>query len=599
MGKIMIEKKIFRVGNGLLLTSCVSSQKEFHKENIFEEIQKVVVTKTDNTLPEPIKNYSQGVGFKGKVTSLDKPKILEKKVKISVSGEVDFKGLLEMLMTGFGTEYVLSGVDSMLVQANIEGDYTQDEVNRLLEVICQVNGCKIINVGMRYVVTKGNEEINNLGLSVFCYRFKYIKITDAMLEKLSVINKGSTVILNDMLIYLGSQEEIITIRNMVSAIDKEILSEYFGLVVTVKDADMYISKMSEFFIGLGVSLDGVVSFMKLGNSAVFVMSKTEEYISKVKEVSQVIINHLDDTGKYTLNLKYRLASDVVLYIQKIDTKIKVFADDITNTITLYGSKIELRQVSEIIKTIDRKPSQLYVKVYLIDVKSNSSLDAGVEAVFDGGSLKISNITKAAAIGGFGVVSELGNLKTIFNILERNFSARVISRPSLFVRSGEEAKIKFATSVPFVSSKTITPIASGIVQNVEYRDVGIILTLKGVIIDNNEISLDVYVENSSLQARAGVEENPIFATDSVSTKFLVSNKEVAILGGIKLSQKDLLTRGIPVLNRMRYVGALFGFQNHNRDKREMIVCLCPQIMNSGNMDELGIRILNQYKDYLNN
>lgn len=583
----------------LLLTSCVSSQKEFHKENIFEEIQKVVVTKTDNHLPGPIKNFSQGVGFKGRVTSIDKPLAVEKKVKISVSGEVDFKGLLEMLMSGFGTEYVLSGIDSMLVQANIEGDYTQDEVNRLLEIICQVNGCKIIKVGMRYVITKGNEEINNLGLSVFCYRFRYVKITDAMLEKLSVINKGSTVILNDMLIYLGSQEEIIIIKSMVSAIDKEILNEYLGLVVTVKDADMYISKMSEFFSGLGVSLDGVVSFVKLGNSTVFVISKTEEYIGKVKEVSQVIINHLDDTGKYTLNLKYRLASDVVLYIQKIDEKIKVYADDITNTVTLFGSKLELRQVSEIIKTIDQKPLQLYVKVYLIDVKSNSSLDAGVETVFDGGSLKISNITRAAAIGGFGVVSELGNLKTIFNILERNFSAKVISRPSLFVRSGEEAKIKFATSVPFVTSKTITPIASGIVQNVEYRDVGIILTLKGVIIDNNEISLDVYVENSSLQARAGVEENPIFATDSVSTKFLVSNKEVAILGGIKLSQKDLLTRGIPVLNRLRYVGALFGFQNYNREKREMIVCLCPQIMDSGNMDELGIRILNQYKDYLNN
>ncbi|WKZ14038.1 MAG: secretin N-terminal domain-containing protein [Candidatus Jettenia caeni] len=569
------------------------------EEKIFEDINKTVKRiSTDNQVSEPVKTFSQGIGFQGRLVKDTVSKSIDKRVKVSAIGEIEFQELLEILLTSFNIEYILN-VSSSKVQVNIEGEYTQDEINRLLEVLCQVNGCKVIKLGSRYVITKNTEEISNVGLSVFCYRFQYIKITDALLEKLSILNKGSTVILNDMLIYLGSPEEIVTMKNMVTAIDKEVLSQYIGLVVTVKDADLYVIKMNEFFAGLGVSLEGVVSFIKLGNSTVFVMSKTEDYIHKIKEVSQVFLNYIDDNGKYTLYLKYRSASDAVLYIQKIDSKVKVVADDISNSVVVYGSKTELKQVHEIIRTFDKKPSQLYVKVYLIDIKSSKTLDAGVEMLFDGGSLKVSNITKAASIGGFGIVGELGNLKSFFNMLERNFSAKVISRPSLFVRSGEEAKIRFATSVPFITSKTITPIASGIVQNVEYRDVGIILTIKGVIVEGNEILLDVYVENSSLQARAGVEDNPIFLTDSVQTRFIVGNREVALLGGIKLSQKSEVTRGIPFLNKLRYVGALFGVQNYSGEKREMMVCLCPQVVTSGDMDSIGIKILDKYKDYVNN
>lgn len=136
--------------------------------------------------------------------------------------------------------------------------------------------------------------------------------------------------------------------------------------------------------------------------------------------------------------------------------------------------------------------------------------------------------------------------------------------------------------------------TGIIQNIEYKDVGVIFKITPVCVGNN-ILIDVYIENSSLQKDTGVEDNPMFLKDSVSSNFIVRDGSFCVLGGIRYDNNEVSVNGIPFLSRIKFLGYLFGGFKRSYEKREMLVCLFPKVVrNEYESDRLAESLLEGMK-----
>ena len=77
---------------------------------------------------------------------------------------------------------------------------------------------------------------------------------------------------------------------------------------------------------------------------------------------------------------------------------------------------------------------------------------------------------------------------------------------------------------------------------------------------------------------GVNNNPIFNNQEISTTVVVRNGENVVLGGLIQSDEERLNTGVPGLNRIPVVGGLFSYQQINEERRELFIVLRPEIIN---------------------
>ena len=103
----------------------------------------------------------------------------------------------------------------------------------------------------------------------------------------------------------------------------------------------------------------------------------------------------------------------------------------------------------------------------------------------------------------------------------------------------------------------------------------------------------------MQVGAGVEDNPIFTSDNLETKFIVHDKSLTILGGIKFSDRQNLTKGFPFLNRVPVLKYIFGVVDRSYEGREMLIAICPKILDSVSVGEFGNRVFRNMSDYMEN
>jgi general secretion pathway protein D len=96
------------------------------------------------------------------------------------------------------------------------------------------------------------------------------------------------------------------------------------------------------------------------------------------------------------------------------------------------------------------------------------------------------------------------------------------------------------------------------------------------------------------AGAGSIASPSFSQRTVSTQVTVNDGDTIAIAGIINESSTLSTSGIPILEKLPYVGALFGSHSISKMRTELIVFITPRViydMNEVNeaSDELKSRL----------
>ena len=268
--------------------------------------------------------------------------------------------------------------------------------------------------------------------------------------------------------------------------------------------------------------------------------------------------------------------------------VKIVADETTNSLLIRSSARDYRQLLTTISQLDVVPLQVMVNAVIAQITLTEDTRFGVDwsriandAVLDPISTR-TNTDFSPNLGGLmftkGFLDGSARVEATLEAIAVDNDVRLLARPSLTVSNNQEGEIQIGAEVPVEAGESIS--AGGLsTTNIQYRPTGIELYITPQINDDGIVNLTIRQVLSSVDSSAaGVNNNPVFNNQEISTTVVVRNGENIVLGGLIQTDIEQLNTGVPGLNRLPVVGNLFSYQRDSIERRELFIVLRPEIIN---------------------
>ncbi len=123
--------------------------------------------------------------------------------------------------------------------------------------------------------------------------------------------------------------------------------------------------------------------------------------------------------------------------------------------------------------------------------------------------------------------------------------------------------------------------SPIVNSIDYRNTGVILRVAPRINANGNVLLDVEQEISAVANTATADTlTPTVSQRKVRSSIAVASGQTVLLGGLISERQDRGQRGVPGLEQIPGLGALFSRNSGAIQRTELLIFIRPQIIRNG-------------------
>ncbi|MEP3669770.1 MAG: type II and III secretion system protein, partial [Roseibium sp.] len=169
---------------------------------------------------------------------------------------------------------------------------------------------------------------------------------------------------------------------------------------------------------------------------------------------------------------------------------------------------------------------------------------------------------------------------VLEALQTVTDLEIISSPYLTVLDGRAARLSVGDQIPYlVQSTNASETGTTTTTNeIEVRDVGIILQVTPNIRADNSVLLNVQQEVSSAQQTgAGEDLTPVISQRTINSDIVVQSGKTVLLGGLIQSRSEKVTSGVPVISKVPVVGNLFKQTDDVLDRTELLVMITPRVV----------------------
>ncbi|MGE5196589.1 MAG: type II secretion system protein GspD [Anaerolineae bacterium] len=179
-----------------------------------------------------------------------------------------------------------------------------------------------------------------------------------------------------------------------------------------------------------------------------------------------------------------------------------------------------------------------------------------------------------------------SLGSLVNALEVDNDSTILLNPKVIAQDNNNATMFVGQNIPFVGS-FVTTNQTSVTQsaNVEYRDVGLNLSITPILGNGNTVTLaiqnDISAVTQNLSSNnASLPLNGLQTThSSLNTTVQVPDKHFFVLNGIVRDTKARFRSAIPCLGGLPVIGLLFSENDRTDSKDNLIIFVCPHIINS--------------------
>jgi general secretion pathway protein D len=300
-----------------------------------------------------------------------------------------------------------------------------------------------------------------------------------------------------------------------------------------------------------------------------------------------------------------------------DRSTTIWAEPETNALVITAPQKVMRSLMSIIDKLDIRRMQVLVEAIIVDVSVNKNAELGVNwAVWSndsdtripvGGFIQpiaqvdlvglaaaVDDPSSAAAAGippgttfGLGRIASSGvNFAAMIRALQSDSNTNVIATPSAVTMDNQEAELKVAQEVPFVTGSftntgntnqgTVNPFTT-----VQRQEVGTILKITPQVNEGGGlVQLKIELESSELANSRGDANSLITNKRTVNTNVLIEDGGIVVLGGLI---RDSARRGesrVPYLGRIPLIGEFFKTRSRDREKSNLMVFIRPKILRDG-------------------
>lgn len=281
-------------------------------------------------------------------------------------------------------------------------------------------------------------------------------------------------------------------------------------------------------------------------------------------------------------LRYANAKEVKDALEQMLTdRGNIDIDVRTNSLLINDVQERVDMISGMAAQLDTQTPQVEINARLVDMDMKATKELGINwslANFMSpgnnayGSLSIDNpIQSPSGDLRVGTVQDWGDLMVKIEALENDNKAQLISNPVITTTDNREASILVGQKIPLIvadqAGNAITQLTT----------IGIMLKVTPHINSENRITLDVHNEVSDLSSQATVQGGVIINTSESDTRVLVQDGQTAIIAGLIRRVESTLDSGIPVLQDLPILGALFRHSSKTNNSRELVIFVTPKIV----------------------
>ncbi|MEW6305863.1 MAG: secretin N-terminal domain-containing protein [Verrucomicrobiota bacterium] len=275
---------------------------------------------------------------------------------------------------------------------------------------------------------------------------------------------------------------------------------------------------------------------------------------------------------------------------------KIIPDERTNSLLVFGTAEEIKEVEKIIKELDVVQQQVLIEAIIMEVTLDDTRNIGFSFAQNPKSLGAGNLTFGGSRnvdfgssitnalpgglpGGFSYYGLLGNdWEVAMTAIATDGSINVLSRPRIQTSHAKEAYLFIGNTVPFITG-TFTDINGGARSQFQNQQVGITLSIFPLINDDGLVVLDIVQNVQQLGTPTTIDGNPVPTTTerNAQANVAVKNGDTIILGGFISSTKSKGTSGVPYLKDIPLLGALFRSRNNSNQRVELIALIRPTVL----------------------
>lgn len=238
----------------------------------------------------------------------------------------------------------------------------------------------------------------------------------------------------------------------------------------------------------------------------------------------------------------------------------------TDTLVFVGSDKEIHQLKNALPLVDTPTGEVLVRGMIYEVRTGAQEGSALQlaASILGGKLSI----------GYGASSSLTNfiqfkvadIDAIFSALSGDSRFKVVSSPSVRVRSGASARFVVGQDVPVLGALSFPQGAGQAVQSIEYRNSGVIFSLLPRVRDE-VVDLEVTQQMSNfVKTETGVNNSPTLTKRELETSVTAADGDVLVLGGLTEDKNSASRNGLP------FLPAFFMSSSSDSSKSELLLVL---------------------------
>ena len=276
---------------------------------------------------------------------------------------------------------------------------------------------------------------------------------------------------------------------------------------------------------------------------------------------------------------------------------RIVADTRNNALLIHATAEEYELVKAALERLDIVPLQVSIEATIAEVTLNDALKYGLEWFFDVGNHTVTfNTTNIKTsnprpnfiftqLPGLSWLFATSDVRVVLNALTAITDVNVISSPTLLVLDNEPARLQVGDQVPIAvrSAQSLTDVDAPIVNEIEYRDTGVILDIIPRVNSSGLVVLDIIQEVSDVGATSSaagttVTEGitPTISQRRIASTVAVNSGETIALGGLIRDTNTETVTGVPVLSDIPILGNLFKTTTDIKRRTELLILLTPRV-----------------------
>src|SRR5580658_6339632 len=290
----------------------------------------------------------------------------------------------------------------------------------------------------------------------------------------------------------------------------------------------------------------------------------------------------------------------------------VWADPVNNALVITAPPKIMHAVMEIVDKLDIRRPQVLVEAIIADIDFDKDAELGVNwAAFINGS----NVPAGAfvsPVGGTSIVDLAGaiqnpasatttllqgttlgigriggtngtNFAAVLRAIRADTDDNVIATPTAVTMDNQEAELKVAQEVPFITGQFTNTNAStgGTVnpfQTIQREEVGTIMKITPTIsAEGRSVMLKISIESSSIGQKPAGAVDLVTNKRTVTTTVMIEDGGIVVLGGLIENDTSKGENRVPFLGNIPIIGYLFKTRNESNTKNNLMIFIRPKIL----------------------